>query len=144
MFNLKSVIFSVVIIVIVVVVFMRVSTISPVKGRWYTQHMVNKGALLFQQNCATCHGANAEGTLEWKKTDSHGNYPPPPLNGTAHTWHHNIGMLKKTVREGGARLGGTMPPFSGVLSDLDIEAVIAYFQSKWPDEVYQFWQDRNL
>ena len=105
--------------------------------------MLQTGGSLFQQNCASCHGANAEGTLEWKKTDSNGNYPPPPLNGTAHAWHHDISVLKNTIQEGGVKLGGTMPPFKDKLSTSDIEAVIAYFQSKWPDRLYQQWDTRN-
>ena len=30
------------------------------------------------------------------------------------------------------------------LSDQDVLAMIAYFQSKWPDEIYQAWHDRNM
>jgi thiol:disulfide interchange protein DsbC len=52
--------------------------------------------------------------------------------------------LKKTIQEGGAKLGGLMPPFEDKLSDKDIDAAIAYFQSKWPDDVYQKWADRFL
>ncbi|MCK4710302.1 MAG: cytochrome c [Gammaproteobacteria bacterium] len=114
-----------------------------VESRWYNPEMLQTGGSLFQQNCASCHGANAEGTLEWKKTDSNGNYPPPPLNGTAHAWHHDISVLKNTIQEGGVKLGGTMPPFKDKESTSDIEAVIAYFQSKWPDRLYQQWDTRN-
>lgn len=117
-------------------------TVLPVQSRWYDQALVNKGSNLFQQNCATCHKANAEGTLDWKKRDKLGNLPPPPLNGTAHAWHHDKEVLTKTIREGGARLGGTMPAFKDKLSENDIDAVIAYFQSKWPEELYKNWENR--
>ena len=79
--------------------------------RWFNQEVVDYGAGLFQQNCAVCHGVNAEGTKDWKKTDANGNYPPPPLDGSAHAWHHSIDALSSTIRNGGVRLGGTMPGF---------------------------------
>jgi len=84
-------------------------TILQAESRWYDQSAVDKGNVLFKQNCASCHGENAEATPDWKKTDSNGKYPPPPLNGTAHTWHHSQELLKKTIMEGGAKLGGVMP-----------------------------------
>ena len=118
-------------------------SISAAESRWYNQSDVDKGSALFKQNCSSCHGVNAEGTLDWKKTDSNGKYPPPPLNGTAHTWHHSKDLLRKTILEGGARLGGLMPPFRDKLSDQDIDDVIAFMQSKWTDDIYQKWASRN-
>ena len=113
------------------------------ESRWYDQATVDQGAALFSQNCASCHGTNAEGTADWKKTDANGNFPPPPLNGSAHAWHHNKELLKRTIREGGAKIGGLMPGFADRLSDEEMDAVIAYFQSKWPDSVYQKWAGAN-
>ena len=78
----------------------------------------------------------------WKQTDANGNYPPPPLNGTAHAWHHDLDLLRRTVREGGAKLGGQMPAFEGVLDAEEIDSVVAFFQSKWPDDLYQRWAGR--
>lgn len=112
--------------------------------RWFNQDVVNYGAELFQQNCAVCHGVNAEGTKEWKKTDANGNYPPPPLDGSAHAWHHSIPQLARSIKEGGIKLGGVMPAFGDKLSDQEVLAVIAFFQSKWPDKVYKVWHDRNM
>ncbi len=111
-------------------------------GRWYSAEQVEQGQRLFRQNCAGCHGQNAEATPNWKQTDAQGNYPPPPLNGTAHAWHHDLEVLRRTIREGGAKLGGQMPAFEGVLNAAQIDAVIAFFQSKWPDDLYQRWQGR--
>ena len=110
--------------------------------RWYSEEQVVQGEKLFRQNCAGCHGQNAEATPDWKKTDANGNYPPPPLNGSAHAWHHDLDLLRRTVREGGAKLGGQMPAFEGVLDAAQIDSVIAFFQSKWPDEIYQRWSGR--
>jgi len=117
-------------------------SISGAESRWYDQSAVDNGRSLFQQNCASCHGQNAEATTNWKQTDPDGNYPPPPLNGTAHAWHHSKDLLKETILEGGTKIGGLMPGFSGQLSSAEVDAVIAYFQSKWPDELYQKWDGR--
>ncbi|MDH3535165.1 MAG: thioredoxin fold domain-containing protein [Gammaproteobacteria bacterium] len=113
------------------------------KDRWYSDAQVVNGERLFRENCAACHGQNAEATPNWKKTDANGNYPPPPLDGTAHAWHHDLDLLRRTIREGGARLGGQMPGFEGRLNTEEIDSVIAFFQAKWPDEIYQRWGSRN-
>lgn len=114
-----------------------------VDGRWYTPSQVEKGKTLFLANCASCHGAAAQGTQDWRTPLANGNYPPPPLNGTAHTWHHPLQGLKLTVQNGGQALGGTMPGFGGILSEADQEAVISYFQSRWNDKIYQAWISRG-
>lgn len=103
---------------------------------------IEEGAALFSQNCAVCHGQNAEATSDWKKTDSNGIYPPPPLNGSAHAWHHSYDVLKQTIEEGGAKYGGVMPAFGDQLFDQEIDALIAFFQSKWPDDVYRKWVEQ--
>lgn len=100
---------------------------------------VARGATLYKRHCAACHGANAEGAPEWYKADADGRFPPPPLDGSGHAWHHPREALKQTIREGTARLGGNMPAWRGKLSDRDIEAVILWFQSLWPAELYRNW-----
>ncbi len=111
--------------------------------RWYNQAQVKKGALVFEKNCSSCHGENAEGTEDWKTPLADGAYPPPPLNGTAHSWHHAFSVLKRTIEEGGVPLGGTMPGFKEKLTKEEKDAVIAYFQGFWSDEIYRMWQKRN-
>lgn len=112
-------------------------------GRWYTQSQVSQGKLVFQKHCAECHGINAEGTREWRKTLPDGNYPPPPLNGTAHAWHHSLSVLRRSIYNGGIPLGGTMPAFADRLDGREIDAAIAYFQSKWNQEIYEAWLQRG-
>ena len=112
---------------------------SSVNNRWYTLSQLDLGNKTYQKHCLQCHNKNAEGTLEWKKTLANGNYPPPPLNGTAHAWHHDMGTLTRTVKNGGVPLGGVMPGFSHKLSDAEVRAVIAYFQSFWSEDIYRSW-----
>lgn len=112
--------------------------------RWYNDSQVKQGELLFARHCAACHGNRAQGlTADWKKVDADGNYPPPPLNGSAHAWHHSLDVLRRTIREGGARLGGVMPGFSEILEAEEMDAVIAFFQAYWNDKIYQSWLERN-
>jgi thiol:disulfide interchange protein DsbC len=112
--------------------------------RWFSDAQVKQGAVKFKQNCAVCHGKNGEASANWKQTGADGKHPPPPLDGTGHTWHHDLKLLKKTIREGGAKLGGVMPAFGQQLSDSEIDQVIAYFQSKWPNDTYRKWAERFM
>lgn len=111
--------------------------------RWYSEGQVSKGKETFTQNCAVCHGGQAEATSNWMKTGPDGNYPPPPLNGTAHAWHHPKDILRRQIMLGGVPLGGTMPPFKDILSLEEIDNVIAYFQNFWSDEIYALWKQRD-
>ena len=112
-------------------------------ARWYSDQQVKAGGPLFATHCAGCHGANAEGTKEWRKRDAQGRLPPPPLNGTAHTWHHPYKILHTTIQKGGARVGGVMPAFADKLNYAEILSIIAWFQSLWPDEIYTRWLERD-
>lgn len=113
---------------------------GPSVVRATSPEQVHRGALLYAANCAVCHGARAEGAPNWQKSGANGKYPAPPLNGSGHAWHHPMTALKTTIKRGTLSLGGSMPAWNGKLSDQDIEAVIVWFQSHWPDELYQNWQ----
>ncbi|MFL2547007.1 MAG: c-type cytochrome [Candidatus Rariloculaceae bacterium] len=110
-----------------------------IPGRWYTAQQVNLGRELFLTHCAICHGENAEATPDWRTTDDAGNYPPPPLNGSAHAWHHPLTVLERMITDGGIPLGGVMPGFGSILDSDERHATIAYFQSFWTDEIYANW-----
>ncbi len=99
------------------------------------------GQKLFSQHCAACHGDRAQGAFAWQRPGPDGKLPPPPLDGSAHAWHHPYAALQQTIRDGTLKLGGSMPAWRGKLSEEDIAAVIAHFQSLWPDEIYQAWAD---
>ena len=116
---------------------------DPVTGRWYSSEQVVAGKRLFSQYCASCHGKSAEATPDWKKTLADGSYPPPPLNGSAHAWHHPLAMLERIILKGGASYGGQMPAWEGTLTDQQVLEVIASFQSYWSDEIYNHWLERE-
>lgn len=116
---------------------------EPDTGRWFSEQQVAAGKETFTQYCAGCHGANAESTPNWKTLDDNGNYPPPPLNGSAHAWHHPLAVLKMVIEEGGEPVGGVMPAWGDTLTDEQIINVIASFQSYWPDKTYELWLERE-
>ncbi len=107
------------------------------------QVLVSQGQEIYQQNCAFCHGAQAQGDPDWRKPGADGQYPPPPLNGSGHAWHHPAPQLHEMILNGSPPGQGNMPAWDGKLSPGEIDAVIAWFQSLWPDEVYAAWFDRE-
>lgn len=103
-----------------------------------------RGGEIYKANCAVCHGANAEGAPNWQRPGPDGKYPAPPLDGSGHAWHHSGTALKQTIRGGTLKLGGSMPALGGKLSETEIEAVIVWFQLRWPDEIYSAWLNMEM
>lgn len=111
-----------------------------VPGRWYTVAQLESGRALYAVHCAQCHGADAGATPHWRKPGPDGHYPPPPLNGTAHAWHHPLAQLDRTIARGGADYGGVMPGFGETLDEAERLAIVAYLQSLWPEAIYANWR----
>ena len=101
-----------------------------------------KGRRLFMQNCARCHGRQAEGAEHWQRPDKEGKNRPPPLNGTAHSWHHSPESLMNTIKNGAGKIGGNMPAWKGKLTDSEIKLILSWIQAQWPDEIYTAWYNR--
>lgn len=117
---------------------------APTSARWYGAEQVQRGAVLYAQNCAACHGNDGQGTFAWRKKDPEGNFPPPPLNGTAHTWHHPLRALGVQIKFGAPGGQGKMPGFAQTLADEQVLDVIAWFQDRWSDEIYAQWLDIEM
>jgi mono/diheme cytochrome c family protein len=119
------------------------TTATDGSARWYTSEQLAQGKVIFSENCAACHGADAggvgEGVDDWKTPDANGLYPAPPINGSAHAWHHSLAVLLRTINNGGKPLGGTMPAWQGRLTDAEQLSVVAAFQDYWPDAIYARW-----
>ena len=104
------------------------------------------GERVYKQNCAKCHGAEAQGDVDWRRPGADGFYPPPPLNGTGHAWHHPRDVLRDVIMNGSPEGQGNMPAWKDQLRPAEVEAVITWFQSLWSEEVYEAWwemQERN-
>lgn len=100
---------------------------------------IARGARLYAQHCAVCHGANLEGQPNWQTQNADGTWPAPPHDATGHTWHHADDYLIGMMIYGGAAITGnpqnTMPAFNSVLTVDDAKAILAYIQSTWSDEI---------
>ena len=102
----------------------------------------SQGQKLFQLNCASCHGKQAEGAVDWRKPDAQGKNPAPPLNGTGHTWHHSSKSLVNTIKNGTAKIGGNMPAWKDKLSSSEIKLILTWITAQWSDEIYTAWYNR--
>jgi mono/diheme cytochrome c family protein len=98
------------------------------------------GSALYAEHCAACHGARLEGEGAWKERNEDGSFRAPPHDATGHTWHHSDDQLREAVLRGGARLPADigqseMPTFADTLSLSEVDAVLAYIKSNWPEEI---------
>ena len=86
---------------------------------------------------------NLAGNPDWKSgVDDDGQRLPPPLNGTAHTWHHSPAQLLYTINKGGTEMGGQMPAFEDLLSETEKQALIDYMYNLWPNEIQTRYDER--
>ncbi len=112
-----------------------------VPGRWYSERQVAAGAAVFAAHCAECHGGRAQGAPgDWRRRLDDGGFPPPPLDGSAHAWHHPLSVLLAVIDDGGEALGGRMPGFGRTLGEAERLAAVAYFQSFWDEATYGDWE----
>ncbi|MDQ3186570.1 MAG: cytochrome c [Pseudomonadota bacterium] len=100
---------------------------------------IKRGEAVYRANCASCHGPNGEATPGWRTLGADGRYPPPPLDDSAHAWHHSTETLEKMIREGSPAGIGAMPGWEGKLTNQQIDDVIIWIKSLWSDEVYEVW-----
>ena len=91
--------------------------------------VLRAGAKLYQQHCATCHGAQGQGST--------GN-AYPPLAGNRIVTMDPPDNLVRTVLEGGfgASTAGHprpygMPPFEQTLNDAEVAALLTWLRSAW-------------
>ena len=83
--------------------------------------MIERGKIVYQNNCVSCHMIDLAGAENWKELDEDGHRKAPPLNGTGHTWHHDDKTLHAIIKYGLAKLvknyKGKMIGFENNLSD---------------------------
>lgn len=80
------------------------------------------GEQRFSQVCANCHGVNGQGYVA---------AGAPPLNGSAHAWHHSDTQIRGWLRNGYR----SMPAVPSNWTERDIDAVLAYVKQWWtPDQ----------
>ncbi len=111
---------------------------------------IETGKAIYAANCAACHGAKGEGEPNWKVPDANGVYPAPPHDRSGHTWHHADALLLQVMREGSGMPNSKMPVYGEILSQAEMEAVLAYIKTFWGPEEAAFqqqmteqWKEQN-
>jgi mono/diheme cytochrome c family protein len=104
-----------------------------------------RGAALYAEHCASCHGADLKGQPNWREPGPDGRLPAPPHDASGHTWHHSDALLVRIIRDGTAAVVGggyesDMPGFGDVLSEADITAILDFLKSRWPERE-RSWQE---
>ena len=111
--------------------------------------MLQRGAQVYQAQCASCHGANLEGQANWRERGADGRLPAPPHDESGHTWHHPDDVLIGITKDGVAKAVGIpdyathMPAFGDALSDADIVAVLSWIKSQWSSDVQAHHNEIN-
>jgi mono/diheme cytochrome c family protein len=101
---------------------------------------VTRGEAVYSTRCLECHGSGGKGLPgDWRIRDADGRFPPPPLDDSAHAWHHPTAALLEVIREGSPGGEGNMPAWKGKLSEQEMQDVVAYIKSLWSDDVYRLW-----
>ena len=99
---------------------------------------IAEGQVLYGVRCASCHGTDLEGQPNWQTPLPNGRMPAPPHDKTGHTWHHADKALAGVTKLGLKPFAGDdyesdMPAFGTILSDKEIEAILIYIKSTWPE-----------
>jgi len=109
-------------------------------NRYQDVHQIARGQAVYTQHCLACHGTEGKGPPgDWRIRDADGRFPPPPLDDSAHAWHHPTAVLLDVIRAGSPGGQGNMPAWKDRLSEQQMQDVVAYIKSLWSDEVYQLW-----
>jgi mono/diheme cytochrome c family protein len=103
--------------------------------------LMTKGERLFQDQCAQCHGPEAQGHPDWQNPQV---TAAPPLDGSGNDWKRSKASMIDIIENGEKRGSEPVhPAFKGRLSREDIDAIISWYQALWPPEVYARWQKAN-
>ncbi len=100
------------------------------------------GDRLYKEHCASCHGGNFEGQLNWQTPLPNGRLPAPPHSASGHTWHHPDSYLFGVTKFGmtpyaPAGYESDMPAFKDILSDQEIADVLIFIKAHWTEDILE-------
>ena len=115
-----------------------IGSLNPFGQSESRRKQIAHGQVLYGVRCASCHGKNLEGQPNWNTPLPNGRMPAPPHDKTGHTWHHADKVLAGVTKLGlkpfaGDNYESDMPAFGTILSDAEIEAILTYIKSTWPE-----------
>jgi len=93
---------------------------------------VARGEKIYEAKCIGCHGPQGVGESPGhpQAVDEQGRYLAPPLDGSAHAWHHTDEELVEFIATGSPR-NPRMKAWEGELSREEIRDVVEYIKSLW-------------
>jgi mono/diheme cytochrome c family protein len=111
------------------------------QDRPFSTESLMRGARLFQEKCALCHGPEAQGHPDWRNRQV---VAAPPLNGNGNEWMRRQQDMVAIIKYGAKRNGDqVMPAWQGRLTDKEILDIITWYQALWPADVYERWRKAN-
>jgi mono/diheme cytochrome c family protein len=112
-----------------------------VATRTVTMETMMNGARLYQENCAQCHGPEAQGHPDWQNPAV---TAAPPLNGSGNEWKRSRGEILAIIQNGITRQDQpVMPAWKGRVADKDLDDLLTWITALWPSDVYERWQALN-
>ena len=110
------------------------------EGSAHDPFALMEGQGIYKAECAACHGARLEGQMKGQTRSPDGNPPAPPLDASGRAWQQprqasaaivKFGMVQPHASPGAA---SEMHAFAGKLTDAQIDNVLAWIESQWPQE----------
>ncbi len=104
--------------------------------------LVAKGETIYKKNCISCHGERGigENPADIYAIDEKENYIAPPLNESAHAWHHTDEQLMEMILEGSSRNPRMIAWKKEGLSIDDARSLVEYIKSLWSERIRKHCQ----
>jgi mono/diheme cytochrome c family protein len=115
---------------------------------WQKAERRTVGRQVYAERCAACHGKDLEGQPNWKTRLPNGRLPGPPHDATGHTWHHSDAELFLITKKGMVAIvpdyESDMQGFEDVLTDAQIQMVLDFIKSTWPEREREYQRNRTV